>query len=155
MQTCYDRDTPQLVFEFDSDSEWIRTEQTVRRGVKGHTNALRRETKLMSLLQGLAAYLPFLRSYLPDEDADTDDEDATPLEPARVAVVGAGVGGCCAAYFLRGEGGEAVKVDVFERGLVGGRAATFTFQGHVYETGASIIHTSNKYLVDLSKEFGE
>ena len=43
----------------------------------------------------------------------------------------------------------------FEKGEVGGRAATHTFRDHTYETGASIIHTSNKYLVNFSKEFGE
>ena len=110
----------------------------------------------MSWLRGLAAYVPFLWRLLPEEDTeDEEKEDTAPLGPARVAVIGAGVGGCCAAYFLREKGGEAVEVDVFERGVVGGRTTTFTFQGHAYETGASIIHTSNKYLVDLSQEFGE
>ena len=99
--------------------------------------------------------MPFLWRLLPDEDTEDEEDDAAPLEPARVAVIGAGVGGCCAAYFLRKKGGAALKVDVFERGVVGGRTTTFTFQGNEYETGASIIHTSNKYLVDLSQEFGE
>lgn len=104
------------------------------------------------MLRSLSGYLPFLRHFLPE---DTEQEDVAPLEPVRVAIVGAGVGGCCAAYFLRQKGGEAVKIDVFERGVVGGRTATFTFQDHVYETGGSVIHASNKYLVDMSKEFGE
>ena len=108
-------------------------------------------------LRAVAAYLPFLRPFLGDEEGSEDEEedDVSPLEPARVAVVGAGVGGCCAAYFLRENGGEALKVDVFERAVVGGRTATFNFQGHVHETGASILHTSNKYLWDMCKEFGE
>lgn len=104
------------------------------------------------MFRSLSAYLPFLRPFLSE---DAEYEDVAPLQPVRVAIVGAGVGGCCAAYFLRQKGGEAVKIDVFERGVIGGRTATFTFQNHVYETGGSIIHTSNKYLVDLSKEFGE
>ena len=109
------------------------------------------------MLRGLAAYVPFLSRLLADEGEknEKEEEDVVPLESARVAVVGAGVGGCLAAYFLREKGGEALQVDVFERGEVGGRTATFTFQGHVRETGASIIHTCNKHLVDLSKEFGE
>lgn len=106
------------------------------------------------MLRRLAGFVPLLRRFLPEEDQE-EEEDVVPLEPARVAIVGAGVGGCCAAYFIRERGGEAVKIDVFERGVVGGRTATFTFQGHVYETGASIIHTSNKYLVNLSKKFGK
>ena len=104
-------------------------------------------------LRSLAGYVPFLGRFLPVEEVE--DDETPPLPAARVAVVGAGVGGCCAAYFIsRERGGEAVKVDVFERGVVGGRAATLPFRDHVYETGGSVIHTSNKYLVDLSKEFG-
>ena len=102
--------------------------------------------------------LPFLRWFFPAEDESSEQgekEEIVPLAPARVAVVGAGIGGSLAAYFLRQRGGEALEVDVFERGVVGGRTAVISFQGHTYETGASIIHTSNKYLVDLTKEFGE
>ena len=109
---------------------------------------------LLSILRVLAGYLPFLGRLLPAEEGG-EEEEAPPLPAARVAVIGAGVGGCSAAYFLRERGGEAVRVDVFEKGEVGGRAATHTFRDHTYETGASIIHTSNKYLVNFSKEFGE
>ena len=109
----------------------------------------------MALLRQVAGYVPFLRWLLPAADEEEEEDEEPGLEPCRVAVVGAGVGGCLAAYFLRQKGGEAVQVDVFERGAVGGRTGTFSFQGHTYETGASIIHSSNKYLVDLSKEFGE
>ena len=109
-------------------------------------------------LRQLSTYVPFLRSFLSAEEeqgGEEEKEEAASLAPARVAVVGAGIGGSLAAYFLRQRGGEAVEVDVFERAAVGGRTGVFTFQGHTYETGASIIHTSNKYLVDLAKEFGE
>lgn len=107
------------------------------------------------LAMELLRHVPFLgRFFAAEEDGQTGGEDIA-LAPARVAVVGAGIGGSLAAYFLRQRRGEAVEVDVFERAVVGGRTATFSFQGHTYETGASIIHTSNKYLVDLAKEFGE
>ena len=111
----------------------------------------------MAFLNGLAAYIPFLRWFLPEEEEEEGERDADlpQLAPARVAVIGAGIGGSLAAYFLRQKGGEAVEIDVFERAVVGGRTATFSFQGHTYETGASVIHTRNKYLVDLSKEFGQ
>lgn len=75
---------------------------------------------------------------------------------ARVAVVGAGVGGCLAAYFMRRQGGERLDLHVFQRPgcPVGGRTAVIEFCGHTHETGASIIHSSNKYLVDFAKQFG-
>ena len=97
------------------------------------------------MLRGLASYVPFLGRFLAEEE----EKEVAHLEPARVAVVGAGVGGCLAAYFLREKGGEALKVDVFERGEVGGRSATFVFQGHVRETGAVFMHTCQKYLSEL------
>ena len=106
------------------------------------------------MLRGLASYVPFLGRFLAEGDEEEKKEVAH-LEPARVAVVGAGVGGCLAAYFLREKGGEALKVDVFERGEVGGRSATFVFRGHECETGAIFMHTCQKYLSDLRKEFGE
>ncbi|MEQ2182010.1 hypothetical protein GOODEAATRI_017642, partial [Goodea atripinnis] len=41
-----------------------------------------------------------------------------------IAVVGAGIGGTAAAYYLREQFGPVVKIDVFESGTVGGRLAT-------------------------------
>ena len=75
---------------------------------------------------------------------------------ARVAVIGAGVGGCSAAYFLRQQGGENLDIHVFQRpdNAVGGRTAVMEFCGHAHETGACVIHTSNKYLVDFARTFG-
>ena len=75
-----------------------------------------------------------------------------------MAIVGAGVGGCLSAYFLRELGGQNLDLHVWEKNpaqVVGGRTAVMEFQGHVYETGGSVIHTGNKYLVDLAKKFGE
>lgn len=39
--------------------------------------------------------------------------------------------------------------------LWGGRAALEELSGHLYETGAGIIHTSNKYLDSFTREFGK
>ena len=79
------------------------------------------------------------------------------LPAARVAVVGAGVGGCSAAYFLREHGGEKLDLHVFQKpgSAVGGRTAVIDFCGHTYESGGSILHTSNKYMVDFAQQFGE
>ncbi|CAM9321856.1 unnamed protein product [Lampetra planeri] len=40
-------------------------------------------------------------------------------QPKKIAVVGAGIGGTAAAYYLRQEFGSGVKIDVFEPGAVG------------------------------------
>lgn len=67
------------------------------------------------------------------------------------AIIGGGIGGTAAAFFLRQEFGPGVKIDVFEAGTVGGRLATENIGGYEYETGGSIIHPLNlhmKYFVD-------
>lgn len=67
------------------------------------------------------------------------------------AIIGAGIGGTAAAYFLRQEFGPGVKIEVFEAGTVGGRLATENIGGYEYETGGSIIHPLNlhmKYFLD-------
>ena len=77
------------------------------------------------------------------------------LPKARVAIIGAGVGGCSAAYFLRELGGKNLEIHVFSAdGRVGGRADVVDIDGHLYESGGSVIHTSNKYLVDMTEAFG-
>lgn len=73
-----------------------------------------------------------------------------------LAIVGAGIGGTAAAYFLRQEFGSSVKLDVYEAGTVGGRLATEHIEGRDYETGGSIIHPLNlhmKHFVDRLGEF--
>ena len=74
---------------------------------------------------------------------------------AKVAIVGAGVGGCCAASFLRELGGDALEIHVYSVGPIGGRTATVQVDGHLYETGGSMIHKTNKYLADMTKKYGE
>ncbi|XP_017566706.1 prenylcysteine oxidase [Pygocentrus nattereri] len=72
-------------------------------------------------------------------------------QPKKIAVIGGGIGGTAAAYFLRQEFGPSVKIDVFEAGPVGGRLATENIRGHDYEIGGSIIHPLNlhmKHFVD-------
>ncbi|XP_062870879.1 prenylcysteine oxidase 1 isoform X2 [Trichomycterus rosablanca] len=71
--------------------------------------------------------------------------------PKKIAVIGAGIGGTAAAFFLRQEFGASVKIDVFESGSVGGRLATEDVGGHEYEMGGSILHPLNlhmKHFVD-------
>ncbi|NWJ03581.1 PCYOX oxidase, partial [Crypturellus undulatus] len=70
------------------------------------------------------------------------------------AVVGAGIGGTAAAYFLRQRFGRSVLIDVFERGDVGGRLATVRVEGRDYEAGGSVIHPLNLHMKHFVKELG-
>lgn len=72
-----------------------------------------------------------------------------------LAVVGAGIGGTATAHFLRQHFGPEVRIDVFEKGTVGGRLATVTVNHHDYESGGSIIHSLNLHMQDFVKQLGK
>ncbi|XP_076825393.1 prenylcysteine oxidase 1-like isoform X1 [Clavelina lepadiformis] len=75
--------------------------------------------------------------------------------PQRVAVVGGGIGGSSATYFLRHLFGNDVKVDLFEpSGRLCGRVATVDVAGRSYESGGSVIHDKNFYAKAIAKNFG-
>ena len=73
----------------------------------------------------------------------------------RVAIVGAGIGGCSAAHFLRQLSGDQLEVHVFEKASVGGRTDVIEFDGNGYESGGSVIDSRNQYLVEMAKQFGK
>ncbi|KAM6902737.1 prenylcysteine oxidase 1 [Xenentodon cancila] len=75
-------------------------------------------------------------------------------QPKKIAVVGAGIGGTAAAYYLRQEFGAAVKIDVFEPGTVGGRLATVKIADYEYETGGSVIHPLNLHMKHFIERLG-
>lgn len=104
--------------------------------------------------------MPFLGRFFPGHAASTtrgDDVADRDLPAARVAVIGAGVGGCFAANFLRELGCQKLEIHVWNKkdSRIGGRTATTEFAGHTFETGASIMHSSNKYLVDAADKYGK
>ena len=108
------------------------------------------------VLRLLTSFLSFLSGlFWPPTPRPPQPEDDLPA--AKVAVIGAGIGGCFSAKFLRENGGKKLDIHVFAKkgSKIGGRTAVFEFDGHTYETGASVIHTDNKYLVDTAKEHGE
>ncbi|XP_075457450.1 prenylcysteine oxidase 1 isoform X4 [Ascaphus truei] len=74
--------------------------------------------------------------------------------PSRIAVIGAGIGGTSAAYFLRQKFGKNVPIDMFEKGAVGGRLATVEMKGDEYEAGGSVIHPLNLHMKTFVKELG-
>lgn len=71
-----------------------------------------------------------------------------------IAIIGAGIGGTSAAYYLRQKFGKGVKIDLFERGEVGGRLATLTVRGQEYEAGGSVIHPLNLHMKRFVKDLG-
>ncbi|XP_073478102.1 prenylcysteine oxidase 1-like [Aquarana catesbeiana] len=74
--------------------------------------------------------------------------------PSRIAVVGAGIGGTSAAYFLRQKFGKDVQIDIFEKGDVGGRLATIEMEENQYEAGGSVIHPLNLHMKSFVKDLG-
>ncbi|KAF3702102.1 Prenylcysteine oxidase [Channa argus] len=74
--------------------------------------------------------------------------------PKKIAVVGAGIGGTAAAYYLRQEFGTGVKIDVFEPGIVGGRLATVKIADHEYEMGGTVIHPLNLHMKHFVERLG-
>ena len=70
-------------------------------------------------------------------------------------MVGAGVAGAFAAYSLRQELGPQVEIVVWERqARPGGRVGEMEFAGRRVETGATLIHSSNRYLVRAMERLG-
>ncbi|KRY34946.1 Prenylcysteine oxidase, partial [Trichinella spiralis] len=74
--------------------------------------------------------------------------------PSKIAVIGAGIGGTSCSYFLRQIFGDRIEIDIFDSGKVGGRLATVEIERRHYESGGSVIHPQNEYMVHFQKEFG-
>lgn len=70
-------------------------------------------------------------------------------------MVGGGIGGTAAAYFLREKFGRGVRIEVLEREAVGGRLATLEVEGEGYEAGGSVLHPLNLHMKHFVKELGE
>ena len=71
-----------------------------------------------------------------------------------VAIVGAGIGGCSAAAYVR-DVWPTASIHVFEREAeVGGRVHTVHFHGCIIETGAGFVHSSNAATMALVRRVG-
>ena len=106
---------------------------------------------MAEILRFCFGWIPFVGRLFHHEDRIIPVD----LPPAKVAIIGGGIGGCSAAYFLRSIGGEALDIHLFTDGVIGGRCAVIEVDGQMYESGGAIIHSSNKYLVDFRKEFSK
>lgn len=70
------------------------------------------------------------------------------------AIIGGGIGGTSTAYFLRELFGLDATIDLYESDKIGGRLATIPLGNSKYESGGSVIHPKNKYMVDFVKQLG-
>lgn len=70
-------------------------------------------------------------------------------------MVGAGLGGSAAAYFLQQHFGPQVQLDVYEAAGVGGRLATVTVNKQQYESRGASIHALSLHMQDFVKILGE
>ncbi|KAJ8266790.1 hypothetical protein GJAV_G00134720 [Gymnothorax javanicus] len=100
----------------------------------------------------LRCVLILVSSLLVLGDPDSTQRDGAP--PSKIAIIGAGIGGTATAHFLRQHFGTEVRIDVFEKGTVGGRLATVTVNHQEYESGGSIIHSLNLHMQDFVKQLG-
>ncbi len=74
----------------------------------------------------------------------------------KVGIIGSGIGGTTAAYFIRKALGSNVQIHVFEKeNKVGGRMSVVKVDNDVYEAGGSVIHESNRYLTDFCEILGK
>lgn len=75
-------------------------------------------------------------------------------EKARVAVIGGGIGGSTAAYFLREELGDDAEILLYEKDRIGGRVATVKVGDRFYESGGSVLHPKNEHIANLTSTLG-
>ncbi|XP_015586436.1 prenylcysteine oxidase [Cephus cinctus] len=72
----------------------------------------------------------------------------------RIAIIGGGISGSSASYYLNELFKENVQIDVFEANNVGGRLATIEIGQNLYEAGGSIIHNRQRYMNHFTEILG-
>ncbi|KNC81320.1 hypothetical protein SARC_06339 [Sphaeroforma arctica JP610] len=111
-----------------------------------------------------------LKEATQDDDvaADTNNACNSAVGVRKVAVIGAGMGGSAASYFLKRlpatqeatqsctrSSPQLVHTTVFEAtDTIGGRAAIKDFNGYHVEIGGSVFHQSNRFMMAWCDEFG-
>jgi len=74
------------------------------------------------------------------------------------AIIGAGIGGCSAAYFLEeyfNNSNHEVKIDVFEKSpQTGGQGSILKYHGFEYITGLEYMDINENYMRQFAKLSG-
>lgn len=71
------------------------------------------------------------------------------------AIIGGGIGGSSCAHYMRKQFGNDADIVLFESSVLGGRLATVEIGNRLYESGGSIIHPENKYMVEFAKSLSK
>lgn len=79
---------------------------------------------------------------------DASESGDTDKNGPKVGIIGAGIGGTAAAYFLSQSLPQA-NIHIFDEAKIGGRLATVKIAGREYEVGGSVIHPANKFMEDF------
>lgn len=80
---------------------------------------------------------------------------STAASRPHIAVIGGGIGGATACYYLSELfGSSGAKIDIYEARRVGGRLAVVDIGGRNYEAGGSIIHKRNRYMNNFAEKLG-
>lgn len=75
-----------------------------------------------------------------------------------LAIIGGGIGGASASYFLTELLNGTLDIDLYEAKTIGGRLATIKIDKDEIEAGGEIIHPKNMYMqrfVELLGEYGQ
>jgi len=73
-------------------------------------------------------------------------------KPITIAIIGSGIGGSSAAYYLLKEN-KNVKVDIYEKSSrIGGRVYSETVEGEINDLGASFFIQENELIYSIIKE---
>lgn len=67
----------------------------------------------------------------------------------KVAIIGGGIGGASASYFLTRLFNDNIEIDLFESSNLGGRLANIQVGKHKYEAGGAIMHSKNRYATEF------
>jgi len=76
------------------------------------------------------------------------------IDDVRIAVIGAGIAGASYVHFINQATNFKVNITVYEReDRIGGRVKKDMLGGGLIEQGATLIHSSNYYLLDLMETY--
>jgi len=77
------------------------------------------------------------------------------LPSPRIAIIGSGIGGTAASYYIREKFGEEAIIDVYEKEeRTCGRLGFANVGGRLYNSGGCVIHPRNQHMVNFTRIAG-